>query len=517
MSLSFRPLHSRLRRMVGYLHAAIRNPRGFLAAARRLLARRSQAKKVLRQAQRVSDLPVLKVPLTGRNVANDFLAAFAQYFAILELRQTADLLHIGVSNADLLPLLQWLKRSHPQIALDPFENAACRKLLDSYVIDIELPRTGTERPFLLQVEPYTLDAQGRWRSQNSRNKIMRICYGNEFAARGLKQAEEILGAPLLSQSQETQPVDVVFTWVDYDDPEWQALYHQYRPHGAGGGSGKETTSDATSVTRFHNNDELRYALRSVWRNLSWINHIYILSNCRAPAWLDPGHDQITWVHHEEVIPTRFLPTFNSHVIESYLHHLPNLAEYFLYMNDDFFILRPQEHSAFYTLAGQSLARLEGYGMVSGTVRPEDPDYLNAARNSQALLRQHMGFSATELHSHVPYALIRSILTEIESHFFDPMESFRNNRFRTAEDLNIPSFLYHHYAMGIGQALPKRTSGVLVKCNDFGWRDRLARANQRKHDFVCINEGGTDAPPAGWHQEVRSHLNRWFPHPAPWER
>lgn len=72
-------------------------------------------------------------------------------------------------------------------------------------------------------------------------------------------------------------------------------------------------------------------------------------------------------------------------------------------------------------------------------------------------------------------------------------------------------------MAVGRALPRNTSGVLVKCNSFGWRDRLARADRKRHDFVCINEGGTEAPPEGWHEEVRRHLERWFPDPAPWER
>lgn len=517
--MQIRSLHSSLfrdaKRMMGYLRAALLDPRGFRKAASNMMARRAQAKAILLQARQISDLPLVKIQVGGPHIAEEFLAALAQHFAILELRSSHDLLQIGIRDADLLPILQLLKRSYPHLNLEPFDNASCRRIIAQSKFSLNFPRPSGERPFLLLVEPYALDAQNRWNSRNSRNQIMRAVYGSEFDKPGLSRAKDILGAPLLSQRHETKPVDAVFTWVDHNDPEWQDLYHYHRPPITGEAS-IETGGDAASATRFHNNDELRYALRSIWLNLPWINHIHVFSNCPPPVWLDTEHLGISWVRHEEVIPAEFLPTFNSHVIESYLHRIPNLKENFLYLNDDFFIMRPLQPNAFFTLAGQSLVRFEGYGMVSGPVRDQDPDYLNAARNSQALLVSHLNFAATELHSHVPYALLRSTLLEIESCFAEPIKAFRGNRFRTPQDLNIPSFLYHHYAMAVGRALPRKTSGILVKCNSFSWRDRLAKASRKRQDFVCINEGGTEAPPPGWHEEVRRHLELWFPNPAPWE-
>ena len=40
-----------------------------------------------------------------------------------------------------------------------------------------------------------------------------------------------------------------------------------------------------------------------------------------------------------------LPTFNSCAIESQLHRIPGLAECYLYLNDDFFLLRPLQASS----------------------------------------------------------------------------------------------------------------------------------------------------------------------------
>ena len=45
-----------------------------------------------------------------------------------------------------------------------------------------------------------------------------------------------------------------------------------------------------------------------------------------------------FVEHKDYIPSQFLPTFNSVVIEYYLHRIPDLAEHFVYFNDDFYII-----------------------------------------------------------------------------------------------------------------------------------------------------------------------------------
>jgi hypothetical protein len=41
------------------------------------------------------------------------------------------------------------------------------------------------------------------------------------------------------------------------------------------------------------------------------------------------------VDHTSIIENKYLPTFNSSAIESYLHNIPNLSEIFLYNNDDY--------------------------------------------------------------------------------------------------------------------------------------------------------------------------------------
>lgn len=506
-----------MRRVAGYARTAVNDPNAFRRALRNQVDRRARLRAMLRAAAERRGLPPMTATPGGMSAADHLLTAMSGHFPVLELQRDPHAVHVGVADVDLLPLLQWLKDSFSEIAVDPFGRASCARLVSLPVVKLDLPLSNRGLPLQLTVEPYTEIAPGKWTSRNPRNRVMRNCYGAQFAAPGLRRATDILQAPLLWHQRAGRPIDAVFTWVDHQDQNWQAMYQAHRPGGpVTAASSSPVAGDAASVTRFHNNEELRYALRAVRRNLPWINRIHVFTNCRSPHWLDLGREGINWVDHHDVIPEKFLPTFNSHVIESYLHHLPELAEQFVYLNDDVFVMRPLEPAAFFDTSYRSAARLEGYGVVSGPVRAGDPDYLNAARNSQALLRREFGFAATELHNHVPFALLRSVLMQMEQRFQDDIDRFRANRFRGAEDLNLVSFLYHHYALAEGHAFPASNSGLLVKCNEFRWREKLGIAQRRELDFVCINEGGADAPPPGWHDEVRRCLNRWFPHPAPWE-
>lgn len=46
------------------------------------------------------------------------------------------------------------------------------------------------------------------------------------------------------------------------------------------------------------------------------------------------------IDHTQVIPTRFLPVFNSNVIEWYIDKIPGLSDQFVYFNDDIIFNNP---------------------------------------------------------------------------------------------------------------------------------------------------------------------------------
>ena len=70
----------------------------------------------------------------------------------------------------------------------------------------------------------------------------------------------------------------------------------------------------------------------------------LAAGCKAVLingeWLNTKHPKLNIVCHEDFIPQKFLPTFNSHTIEWNFHRIPGLTEQFVYFNDDMFLLKP---------------------------------------------------------------------------------------------------------------------------------------------------------------------------------
>lgn len=125
-------------------------------------------------------------------------------------------------------------------------------------------------------------------------------------------------------------VDIVYTWVDGLDPVWQEKKESYL-HSED--KYQQCQDNQISDKRYIEHDELKYSLRSICKFAPWVNHIYIITDNQAPFWLKRS-DKVTIVDHKDIIPEEFLPTFNSSVIESFLHKIPNLSENFIYFNDD---------------------------------------------------------------------------------------------------------------------------------------------------------------------------------------
>ena len=367
----------------------------------------------------------------------------------------------------------------------------------------------------LIVETYQKVSSNEWLSRNSGNLVLRKLFDDILETPGLYEAMDIIKAPTLQQIGREHPVDVVYTWVNHQDVNWQKLFQAAICKETG--TAVDVSDDSASLSRFHNKDELKYSLRSVEKNLPWVRQIFIFTNCSAPEWIDTEYPRIRWVQHEEVIPAQFLPVFNSHVIESYLHRIENLSDRFIYFNDDFFVMKELEKRHFFHDNGISRAQLEPYAMVSAASREGDADYLNASRNSADLLRENFGFAPVQLHKHVPYALSKSVLLEIESRFEREFELFRCNRFRMSNDLNLPSFLYHHYALATQRATLASCRSVLVKSNDLRRHIRLKEAEADRCEMLCINDGGARENSRLWEECVVTFLKRKFDTPASWER
>ena len=101
--------------------------------------------------------------------------------------------------------------------------------------------------------------------------------------------------------------------------------------------GRDIIEEDVATSRFADNEELRYSLRSVEKYAPWIRNIIIVTNGQIPSWLNLDHPRVRIVTHMELFSNKsHLPTFSSPAIETHIHKIPGLSKKFIYMNDDVF-------------------------------------------------------------------------------------------------------------------------------------------------------------------------------------
>lgn len=371
----------------------------------------------------------------------------------------------------------------------------------------------------------------RWQVQDQilvaprANPVIRKIYldspsATEFLQTPGKSLNELYPTPLLEEC--AFDVDVVYTWVNSEDPEWQAMLAEHSESETTPDEDQEADDDDAAAEeepdsdRFLNRDELKYSLRSLLYFAPWVRKVYVVTNCKPPEWFDETNERVQWVYHEEIFDPEDLPTFSSHAIEASIHRVPNLSEHFLYFNDDLFLIKPVEKSDYFLPNGLAKIRPEPYGMVHGEVDEEDPDYLNAARNVQALLQAEFGKSATKLHTHTPQSARLSVMQACEATFPEAYKVTRSNKFRALTDISPTSFMYPSFAYLTGNAVMDYPKTSLVN-NAKPFRKILNsfRAAVHAGQFddlplsLCINDGGGSTQDPVWNRAIVRFMRTTF--------
>ena len=305
------------------------------------------------------------------------------------------------------------------------------------------------------------------------------------------------------------PVDAVYTWVDDTDPAWQESRSRF--------DSMDASEDGAGPARFGHSDALRYSLRSLWYYAPYIRNIYIVTDSQRPRWLATG-PHVTIVDHRDIFndPTA-LPVFNSHAIETQLHHIPGLSEQYLYINDDVFFGRASHWSEYFTPAGtpcffESLVRIP--------VAPDTgaPGIDHAGANAQRVLVELFGWASNQKMKHTPHAQLRSIHDELERRLPDVYANTARSRFRSDHDISAASFLHHRYAEAMGRGVSKETESEFIDLRRSDLGQRLDRLVEQRPASFCLND--TDMP-ADRRRLVETIVRRFlatrFPFPAPWER
>ena len=314
-------------------------------------------------------------------------------------------------------------------------------------------------------------------------------------------------------SEVTFDIDLVFSWVDGTDPEFRARRAaQMSQVVVGEGDDAEA--------RIRQIDELKYALRSVNMFAPWIRRIFIATDSVPPPWL-ADHPMITIVPAEEHFSdAAALPTYNSHAVESQLHHIPELSEHFLYANDDMFFGRPLKATMFFSPGGVTRFIEAKTRIGLGTNDPTRSGFENAARVNRQLLFERFGQVITRHLEHTAVPLRKSVLLEMEREFPQEFARTQASAFRSGTDISVTNSFYHYYALMTGRAVQQEKAKVrYVDTTTQAGLDLLPELRKRRgYDFFCLNDGSFPEVSAAERAErVVGFLERYFPIPAPWEK
>lgn len=274
-------------------------------------------------------------------------------------------------------------------------------------------------------------------------------------------------------------IDLVYLWVDGSDPVWLAKKNAFM-YGA-----PMVSHEATNESRFINNDELRYSLRSIELYAPWIRHIYIVTDGQVPSWLNLNNPRVSIVDHKEIMPPSALPTFSSPAIEWCVDNIPGLSEYFLLANDDTFVAEGVEPGFFFNEKGYPIVRLKKWS----SRKLDRSQYLKTVGKAQRLVRQYFGKHIKHIPHHNIDAYRKSDLKTCKEYFAKEVDETINRHVRDDNDLQRVVALYYAVANGVAEV---KLMGRYNKEMSLFDKIRCSLRGIYHYDTRCINiEEDTD--------------------------
>lgn len=231
-------------------------------------------------------------------------------------------------------------------------------------------------------------------------------------------------------------MDIVITYVDGNDLSWQRDYEKY--------------TDVPAMTkRYRDWGTLKYLLRGIETNMPFIRNVYLVVSheSQVPEWADK--ENLKTVLHKDIIPERYLPTFNSTTIEMFLHRINGLGDRYLYFNDDMFPVGKCRETDFF-IDGKGVIGFSKHILASG-------QYKIHCRNSDRLARKALGMKPSPVFAR-PQHICSPMLRDECNELYGKMESqILDSLSRLRTDTNFNQYIFLDYMLYKGKAVNKRIS------------------------------------------------------------
>ncbi|GAB2023935.1 stealth family protein [Lactovum odontotermitis] len=296
-------------------------------------------------------------------------------------------------------------------------------------------------------------------------------------------------------------IDFVITWVDSADIKWINKYNHFY---------SDTFSEMNGEKNFRNWDILKYWFRAVEENAPWVHKIFFVTEGHLPQWLDTNNEKLVVIKHEDFIDKKYLPTFNSNVIELNLHKIPTLSQHFVSFNDDMFVNGLVEPKDFFD---GNLPRDTG---VFSPIVPTPGGIVNIVLNDVTLINKHFDlrsvlkknwrkyfklFYGRELmknilvlpwkpilgfyDNHTPISYNKDIYTEVYDREKKMFEKTFSHRFRTPED--ISHWLVRYWQLCSGNFSPRKASFGKYYSLGSESESLIQDLKYQKHKLICLND------------------------------
>lgn len=314
-------------------------------------------------------------------------------------------------------------------------------------------------------------------------------------------------------------IDYVFPFVNNTDPQWINEYNKYSDNSIG-----------TAKCRFRDFGTLKSVFRGISENLPWINNVYLLvsSKSQIPEWLNT--DTVKVITHDQFIPKKYLPTFNSSTIELFLHNIPGLEEHFIYGNDDTYIYKPLGPEAFFDKNGNPIIEYENFKQPEGSFHKI---VKRSYDNAQELYDKEQG-RVTELEkylaapnipidrhflypAHFQIGLLKSTAKRLVDFLYNSGRiDIYATKFRNIER-NVNQYMYSDYQIVSNKftcRLKKDTLGLYLTCHNNTLEDIEKAITTCQFPLLCFNDAGTKIDYIPF---IKAFFDRAFPNKCKYEK
>lgn len=292
---------------------------------------------------------------------------------------------------------------------------------------------------------------------------------------------------------------IVYTWVNGSEP----CYNERRQR-AGLPRG--------GTSRDKEMGELKYSIRSLLRFAPWLEGpIWIVTPGHIPEWLDRSNPRIRVIDQDDLLPKDkaglALPTFDTNVIEQYLHKVPGVSDVFIHMNDDYLFVKPVAPHRLFSCDG-GLRFLTEINHIRHVPAQKSNAWLASVRNTVQLAdATYGGEHVMNFLKHAPFVYSRRAFEEIHRKFAKELDAMLPHQLRHPEDLNMP-LLHHIYMNEEGS----RKLGVPIAFNPLDESDDWLLVRVRDNERPQLSEV-FERTLSGRGREVLLALNDEYADPA----